>query len=75
MTKRQLEVLRIMRDTGEELVYERGEGYMGYSRVAPRTVFALLRVMALRKTDGSPGELERYIIGETGLAILKREGL
>lgn len=71
MTNRQAEVLRLMRDTDEELVYERGCGYLGLERVAARTVFALLRLMAIRTVGGSPGELERYVINETGLELLR----
>jgi len=71
LTKRQLEVLRIMRDEDEELVYERGIGYVGYSPVAARTVFALLRAMALHAEHGSePGSFERYTINETGRNLL-----
>lgn len=47
ITRRQREVLEKMRDGEEELVYERGEGWVGLEKVAPRTVFALLRLAAI----------------------------
>lgn len=72
LTKRQAEILRIMRDQEEELVYERGQGFVEDSSVAPRTVFALLRLCALHAENGSePGGLERYTINETGMDLLK----
>ena len=73
LTKRQLEVLRIMRDEDEDLVYERGEGYVGDERISGRTLFALLRCCAIRAEDGSePGGFERYTINETGLGYLEQ---
>jgi hypothetical protein len=60
-----------MRDEEEELVYERGQGFVGDSSVAPRTVFALLRLCALHAEHGSePGGFERYSINETGTDLL-----
>ncbi len=60
-----------MRDSGEELVYESGKGYVGYSPVSSRTVFALLRLMTISLDQYSDvGKLERYTINETGKALL-----
>jgi hypothetical protein len=71
LTKRQLEVLTIMRDEEEELVYERGTGYVGDSSVSGRTLFALLRCCAISAEVGSePGGFERYTINETGRNLL-----
>lgn len=71
LTKRQLEVLRIMRDEEEELVYERGCGYVGDNRISGRTLFALLRCVAISEELGSePGKFERYSINETGREYL-----
>ena len=56
-----------------ELVYECGEGWLGLDRVAPRTVFALLRACAISLDIGGVGGdgcLERYRINETGRALL-----
>lgn len=71
VTKRQREVLEIMAahpdDDVGELVYEKGHGWLGDERVAPRTVFALLRLMAISLDSTSRvGGVERYTINETG---------
>ena len=76
LTKRQLETLRVMRDEEEELIYDHGVGYVGDTFVVGgRTVFALLRAMAISaESDSEPGEgLERYHINDTGRALLKGE--
>jgi len=71
MTKRQIAVLRQMRDEDEELVYERGSGYVGLTPVGRGTVMALLWAAAISMDQFSiVGSLERYTINETGLAIL-----
>jgi hypothetical protein len=73
LTKRQREILTVMRDTDEELVYESGRGYLDCSPVAARTVFALLRLCAisLDPYSAKPGEgVERYTINGTGRALL-----
>lgn len=71
LTKRQREILTVMRDTEEELVYERGQGYVGDSPVAARTVFALFRLCAVRNVSDTKGGLERYVINETGTRLLQ----
>ena len=76
MTKRQREILSIMaahrHDDKGELVYERGLAYLGNDRVASRTVFAFLRMMAISLEDGEVGVgLERYRINDTGLQLLR----
>lgn len=71
LTVRQLAVLRKMRDEDEELVYERGSGYVGTNRISAMTVFALLRAAAVSMDQGSTvGKFERYTINETGREIL-----
>jgi len=78
LTKRQLELLAIMRDADEELVYERGTGWVGDTRVSARTLFALLRACAisLDQYSAQPGEgLERYTLNETGRNLLSEAGL
>ena len=55
-----------------ELVYERGRGFLGDEPVAPRTVFGLIRAMAVSLQTGSEvGRFERYRINETGRALWK----
>ena len=71
LTKRQLEVLRIMRDRDEELVYEQGEGWVDDEKIAPRTFFALLRSCAISCVEiGQVGRLERYRLNSTGRSYL-----
>lgn len=55
-----------------ELVYEKGLGFLGDDRVAARTVFAFLRLMAIRQESGEIGSVERYAINETGEALVAR---
>ena len=72
LTRRQLQILRMMRDNDEELVYSKGQAYVDYEQVAPRTVFALLRAMAISMDQFSDvGKCERYTINETGLKLLE----
>ena len=74
LTKRQLFILRMMHDLEEELVYERGHGYVGLTRVGKSTVMALIRAMAIRADPHSTvGKFERYTINETGRSILNAE--
>ena len=73
LTKRQIEILRLMRDQDEELIYERGQGYVDVERVSGRTVFGLLRACAIRADSfNKVGGCERYSINETGLELLKK---
>jgi hypothetical protein len=78
-TKRQLEILRIMRDAGDsadgELVYERGRGFLGTDPVAARTVLALLRLCAISADQFNKGDLERFHINDTGKELLKEHKL
>ena len=73
LTKRQREILTIMAahpdDDAGELVYERGVAFLGDTRVAARSVMALIRACAVR-ADGEPGGFERYRINETGRALV-----
>ncbi len=78
LTRRQRDLLEVMAadpdgDDGE-LVYERGAGgWLGLERVAPRTVFALLRACAISLGGGGmggDGRLERYRINETGRQLI-----
>jgi DNA-binding PadR family transcriptional regulator len=70
LTTPQLEVLRLMRDTHEELAYERGTGYVGFYRVHYRTLLGLQRAMVIRRTGGNPGGVEYYEISEIGREYL-----
>lgn len=76
ITKRQLEILTVMRDRADdefgELVYERGRGYVGFTTVAARTVFALLRLCAISACQCGTG-IERYRINETGRHLLGQD--
>ena len=80
LTRRQLSVLVTMvahpDDDEGELVYERGIGYLGDERIAPRTVFALLRAGAISLDSTSTvGGVERYRINSTGRHYLAHEGM
>jgi hypothetical protein len=76
LTSRQLKVLRLMRDSDEELVYSKGVGYVGLKRVSPRTIFALLRAVVIKLDQYSTvGGCERYTINETGLTLLNGGGI
>jgi hypothetical protein len=71
MTKRQAEILRQMAERQDddegEIAYEKGIAYLGNTRIAARTVFALLRMMAISMSQFSTvGTFERYQINETG---------
>jgi hypothetical protein len=66
-----------MRDAPEgsdeaELVYGGGlTAYLDHEHVAPRTVFALLRLCAISADQfGRRGQLERYTINGTGRQLL-----
>jgi len=80
LTRRQLAVLRTMRDREDtdpgdedaEIVREHGVAYLGDERVASRTVDALLRACAVK--DVSSGSLERYRINGTGREVLSGTG-
>jgi hypothetical protein len=74
-TKRQLEILRKMRDDDEELIYAQGRAFVDMEPTSGRTVFALLRLMAIRKDQYSDLACERYSINDTGRQILKEHGL
>lgn len=66
-----VEVLTLMRDFDEELVYERGTGYVGMKRVRRSIFIELLRAMALRADSFNKSTFERYTINETGRELLK----
>ncbi len=71
LTKRQIEVLKIMRDEEEELVYERGVGYVGVNRISGATLLGLLRCAAISLDQFSEvGDFERYTINETGRSLI-----
>jgi hypothetical protein len=75
LTKRQLEILKIMRDNADnedgEIIYERGLGYIGLERIAPRTLFGLLRLAAISADSFQSGDVERYHINGTGKQLLR----
>lgn len=66
LTPRQRLALEDM-SAGEELVYDRGECFVGEEKYAPRTFFALLRMCAI--SQDSVGEIY-YHINETGKQLL-----
>ena len=78
MTRRQRQVLERLAK-GEELVYERGVGYVGddcEDPVSGRTVYALLRLCAIKHaaySDTRPGGFERFEITGTGRDLLENE--
>lgn len=76
LTKRQVQALRLLRDNYNtedgEMVYERGECWIGLEKFSGRTLFALLKVMALHmESTSTVGGFEVYTINETGLKILE----
>jgi len=79
LTKRQREILTILADHPDddegEIAYERGMAYLGDTRIAARTVFALIGLCAisLRSGNRSVGQCERYSINETGLRWIGRK--
>jgi hypothetical protein len=76
LTQRQRWILSRLRDEDEELVYERGQGFVCTERVGRTLVMNLLRLMAIRADQHSNienGGLERYTINETGLKLLAAE--
>lgn len=71
LSPRAREVLAQMHFEKEELVYERGTGYVGLSSVSARTVRAILRAAAVSLEQYSTvGKFERYRINETGRALI-----
>jgi hypothetical protein len=78
LTKRQIEALRIMYISEKELVYERGECYVGLEKFGSRTFFALLRACAVShdsmSAEQGSGGMEIYTINETGRELLALEG-
>jgi len=74
LTKRQREALDRMERCEEELVYERGECYVGEEKFSARTFFALLRLMAIShdsmSAEAGSGGMEIYTINETGRNLL-----
>jgi len=77
LTKRQHEILTIMADHPDddvgEIAYERGTAYLGDTRIAARTVFALLRLCAISEYDPTGKLVEYYRINSTGLALIGRK--
>lgn len=76
LSKKQREVLKIMLDNQDtddgELVYEKGQCYLGCDRVDSRVLFGLIRLCAVSLGQYSTvGEFERYTINETGKELLK----
>lgn len=73
LTKRQRGILQAMADDENcDIAYERGTAYVGDTRIAARTVFALMRMCAISLDgDSRIGQFERYRINETGLQLLQ----
>lgn len=75
LTKRQLWVLDKLANGTEdeqELVYERGRGYVDLEPIAGRTVLALVRACAISLDSSSQvGVFERYTINSTGRQLLE----
>lgn len=75
LTARQIAVLAEMardrHDEDCELVYERGVCYVGLTRIAPRTFWALVQACAISlEADRVMGGFERWTINETGRRLL-----
>lgn len=72
LTTKQRHILTRLRDEDEELVYERGIGFVGLEPVGRACVFGLLRLAAIRLDQYSKvGQVERYTINETGRKLLE----
>lgn len=76
LTNRQSKALQMLRDNIDtedgEMVYEKGLCYIGLEKFSTRTLFSLLRLMALRMEPVSTvGGFEIYTINSTGLELLK----
>lgn len=78
LTKRQIEILQIMhynKDTEDgEIVYDKGVGYIGLEKIAPRTIFALLRLCCI-SLDQIGCSMEYYRINGTGEDFLRMEDI
>lgn len=78
LSPRAIEILRAMAETEDadpgdddaEIAYERGVAYLATTRIAARTVNALLRACAISRVDTSGGDVEYYRINETGRALI-----
>jgi hypothetical protein len=73
LTARQAHILGIMRDQEEELVYERGEAWIGLERTSRRLAFNLLGLCAVSLDsfdEAGSGKMEHYSISESGLKLL-----
>jgi len=71
LTRREAEVLCILcltQESGETLVYERGEAYVGFVRISARLVFSLIRKMCISESHSAG--VENYIANETGKRAL-----
>ncbi len=73
ITRRQREILTAMAESearedfeDAEIACDRGVCFLGDTRVAKRTVFALLRLCLVRDETEGTGHLERYTINEHG---------
>lgn len=76
LSRRATEALRLMRDTGEELVAEGLVVWIGEERFSARTRLALLEAMAISDVSHtSDRSFRRYIVNSTGRAILERPEL
>lgn len=78
LTKRQIEILKIMYDNEDtddgEIVYDKGTGYVGLEKIAPRTIFSLLRLCCI-SADQYGGAIEHYHINGTGEDFLRMEDI
>jgi hypothetical protein len=74
LTKRQQEILQQMADHPNdeegEIVHEGREAWIGETKIAPRTVLALVRMMAVRQLSWGDQGPQYYVINQTGLMIL-----
>jgi hypothetical protein len=70
LTKRQLQILRLMRDRYEELVDGLGVARVGAELTSHTVTLALLQAGAITITD-TWGDCRRYSITETGRQMLK----
>lgn len=71
LTDRQVVALRKMRDEEEEIVYERGQCWVGNEQFGPRTFFGLIRCMVISQESGfDKSGYQMYTINATGRRAL-----
>lgn len=74
LSKRQMRLLELMRDTGEELVAEGLQVWVGEERFSVGSYKAVLRIAAIKDVSDCKG-LGRFVINDIGEGVLRRPEL